>query len=77
MITMDAPSNFCQLYRLLIVLAHGNSVGQILEKGFPGINPCERARGAGMYGTVPRRAEPRNTHFSIDYYDIEGGSPIR
>lgn len=33
--------------------------------------------GAGMYDTVPRRAEPRNTLFIMDHYDIEGRCPIR
>lgn len=38
---------------------------------FPGINP--RVKGpVGLYGTVPRRAEPGNTLFIMDHYDIEG-----
>lgn len=50
-----------RLLRTYMDYLHGNAVGNIWE-GFPGIRPrAKRARGAGTGGTVPCRAEPRNT----------------
>jgi hypothetical protein len=44
---------------------------EIWKEGFPGINLREkRPVGTDMYGTGSRRAEPRNTFFTLDDYHI-------